>query len=94
MICPRARYDGDPRKLTPAQQKRFGCTDLNKAGQTARVMDRTTALVNTPVDFAGSFCGSEAGLCSVTAVADSSPLPAVQGALDPNNPALCYVNQD
>ncbi len=92
-ICPRARYDGDPRKLTPAQLKRYGCTDLTKSGQTARVTAGTTALVDTPVDFAGSFCGGDAGLCSVTTAA-TSPIPAVEGALDPNNPALCYVNQD
>jgi hypothetical protein len=93
VICPRSRFDGDPRKLSPAQLKHYGCTDLTKAGQTAKVTKRTASLSATPVNFAGNFCSGGDELCSVTTTTASAS-PTGIGPLDPNNPALCYVNQD
>ena len=93
-ICPRGRFDGDPRTLTPAQLKRHGCLDLTMSGQTTRVKARLAVAASTPVNFAGNFCGGDAGLCSATATASALPIGAGSGALDPNNPALCYVNPD
>ncbi len=92
-ICPRGRYDGDPRKLSKAQLKHFDCQDLTKPGQTARVTSRSASLSGTPVNFAGTVCGGDAGLCSTTTAAASS-VTIGSAALDPNNPALCYANQD
>jgi len=92
VICPRNRFDGDPRKLSPAQLKHFGCIDLTKAGQTAKVTRRLASLSAVPVDFAGNFCSADDELCSVSTTASATPIRS--GALDPNNPALCYVNQD
>ncbi len=92
-ICPRGRYDGDPRKLSKAQLKKFDCEDLKTSGQTARVTNRSASFSATPVNFAANNCGGDAGLCSATVTARSTVSPTT-AALDPNNPALCYVNQD
>lgn len=83
-ICPRGRYDGDPRKLSKAQMRKFDCQELDKPGQTATVTTRSASLSKIPFSFAGSFCGGDGALCSVTTTA----------ALDQNAPGLCYVNQD
>ena len=93
VVCPRSRFDGDPRKLSKAQLKAFACLDLTRSGQTAQVTSRSAAFSRTAVDFAGA-CAGAPGLCSATAFADASPVPATDAALDPSNPALCYVNQD
>lgn len=94
-VCPRGRYDGDPRKLSKAQLKQFDCQDLTRAGQTARVTNRSASLSSTPVNFASSNCSGDAGLCSVTtSTASSSAVSPTTAGLDPNDPALCYANQD
>lgn len=93
-VCPRGRYDGDPRKLTKAQLKHYGCEDLTRAGQTARVTSRSASLSSTPVNFAEDVCSGDAGLCTTTTTASASAVPLGSAALDPNNPALCYANQD
>ena len=93
VICPRANFDGDPRKLSKAKLAQFHCQDLTQANQTARVTARRAALSPTPVNFAGNFCAGGGGLCSVTStVATTEPIGNVP--LDPNNPALCYANPD
>lgn len=91
-ICPRSRFDGDPRKLSRAQLKTHDCLDLTRAGQTAQVSKTTASLGGKHVDFAGA-TGCGGGLCTVTAASDTPSAPS-QAALDPSNPALCYVNQD
>ena len=83
-VCPRSKYDGDPRKLSKAQLKRFNCQELDKPGQTARVTSRSASLSNTPFSFAENFCSGGGGLCAVSTAA----------ALNENTPSLCYVNQD
>lgn len=91
-ICPRSRFDGDPRKLSRARLKALDCLDLTRPGQTAQVSRSTASLSGKLVDFAGvSGCGD--GLCSVAAAA-ASPIPPTQTALDPSDPALCYASQD
>jgi hypothetical protein len=94
-ICPRSRFDGDPRKLTKAQLKAHDCLDLTVAGQTAQVSSRSASLSKTPVDFA-SACGGAAGLCSVSVATASDGRIGTGGtaALDPSDPALCYASQD
>lgn len=92
VICPRSRFDGDPRKLSRAQLKAHDCLDLTRAGQTAQVSKTSASLGGKPVDFAGA-TGCGGGLCTVTAATDA-PMAPSQAALDPSNPALCYVNQD
>ena len=92
-VCPRGRFDGDPRKLTKAQLKAYDCLDMTRSGQTAQVLSRSASFSKSPVDFA-SACAGLAGLCSATTAANASPVPATDAALDPSNPALCYANQD
>ena len=85
-VCPRSRFDGDPRRLSKAQLKRFHCVELDRPGQSTKVTSRLASAPGgtAPFSFAGSFCASDDGLCSATSSA----------ALDPSNPALCYVNTD
>ena len=85
-VCPRANFDGDPRRLSKAQLKRYHCEELNRPGQSTKVSLRTASAPagTEPFSFADSFCGAESGLCSASSTA----------ALDPNNPALCFVNTD
>ena len=63
-ICPRSQFDGDPRKLSKAQMKKFHCEELDKVGQTVRVNNRSATLTNVPFSFASNFCGGDGGLCS------------------------------
>ena len=81
-ICPRSRFDGDPRKLSKAQLKAYHCQELTMAGQTARVTSRTASLSSTPFSFAANFCSS-GGLCDVTTTVASNG----QGGL------MCYIKQ-
>ena len=91
-ICPRSRFDGDPRRLTKAQLKAHDCLDLTP-GQTAQVSKRSASISGAPVDFA-SACGGAAGLCSTTvASADRTDVYGT-AALNPSDPALCYANPD
>ena len=85
-VCPRANFDGDPRRLSKPQLKRYHCVELDRPGQSTKVTSRLASAPagTAPFSFAGSFCASDASLCSATATA----------ALDPANPALCYVNTD
>ena len=92
VVCPRARFDGDPRKLSIAQLKAFECLDMTMPGQTAQVSKRSASSSASPVDFA-SACAGAAGLCSTTTAANATPVPA-SAALDPSDPALCYASQD
>lgn len=82
VVCPRGKYDGDPRNLTPAQQKRFDCKDLHP-GQTATIEQRSAKVGGAPVDFAGGVCSGDAGLCSASSF-----------ALNENSTALCYAKPD
>ncbi len=85
-VCPRSRFDGDPRRLSKGQLKRYHCVELDRPGQSTKVTSRQASAPagTAPFSFAGSFCAGDESLCSATATA----------ALDPNNPALCYVNTD
>lgn len=93
VVCPRAKFDGDPRRLSKAQVQRFQCQDLTQPNQTARITARRAALSSTPVNFAANFCAGGGELCSVSTMASASS-PVMTGTLDPNNPALCYANPD
>ncbi|MCW6507583.1 FecR family protein [Lichenifustis flavocetrariae] len=93
VICPRANFDGDPRKLSKAKLGQFHCQDLTQPNQTARVTARKAALSSTPVNFAGNFCAGGGGLCSVSSTVATAE-PVGNAPLDPNNPALCYANPD
>lgn len=82
-ICPRSRFDGDPRTLSKAQLKSFKCQELTMAGQTARVTARQVSLSSTPFSFASNFCSGGGGLCEVT----TSVASTGQGGL------MCYIKQ-
>ncbi len=82
VVCPRGRYDGDPARLSPAQQRRYGCREL-KPGQTATIETRSASLGGPPVDFAGNVCSGDAGLCTASTY-----------AVNENNAALCYAKPD
>ena len=85
-VCPRSNFDGDPRRLSKTQLKRFHCQELDRPGQSTKVALRVASSPagTVPFSFAGSVCGGDSGLCSSSSSA----------ALNPNNPALCYVNTD
>ena len=81
-ICPRSRFDGDPRRLSKAQLKAFRCQELNLAGQTARVTSRAASLSSTPFSFASNYCSGGGDLCSASTITASV---AGQGGL------MCYI---
>lgn len=83
VVCPRSRYDGDPRKLTKAQIKQYNCQDLTMPGQTTRVTSRSASSSSTPFSFADNFC-SDAALCS----ASTSVAAAEGGGL------MCYRKEE
>ncbi len=82
-VCPRKNFDGDPRRLSPAQLKQFHCIELTKAGQTTVVSARRASLKATPFSFASNFCSGGDGLCSA-----SSTTAATSPA---GGDIMCYV---
>jgi hypothetical protein len=92
-VCPRGSYDGDPRKLSKAQLKQHHCQDLTQPNQTARITARNAAASAKPVNFAASIAGGCGEVCTTTTSVASLATPAA-GPLNPNSPALCYVNPD
>lgn len=94
-VCPRGSYDGDPRKLSKAQLKKFHCQDLTQPNETARVTARKAAVSASPVNFAANVSGGCGELCTTTTTVAAAVSPADSAVpLDPNSPALCYVNPD
>ena len=93
VVCPRGRFDGDPRTLSRAQLKKFDCLDMTRPGQTAQVSGRSASFSASPVDFA-SACSGTAGLCATSTASNAGPVEPSIAALDPNDPALCYASQD
>ena len=84
-VCPRSKFDGDPRTLSKAQLAKFQCQDLTQPGQTAKVTSRSAALSPVPFSFASNFCSDGGGLCSAsTSTAAATPA----GAL------MCYMKHD
>lgn len=95
-ICPRSRFDGDPRRLSHKQLVKYHCDELTRPGQTSVVTaTRATQSGAVPFSFASSACGGDAGLCTASVATGGSSLAAISGTrLDENNPALCYWNPE
>jgi ferric-dicitrate binding protein FerR (iron transport regulator) len=72
VVCPRSRFDGDPRKLGASSLKKFDCGELLKPGDTIVVTSAGTKNAAAPFSFASAACGSDPALCSRDAVADLS----------------------
>ncbi len=83
VLCPRGRFDGDPRTLSAAQQKRYDCKELKQPGDTATVQSRSAKLGGPPVDFAAGNCSGDGGLCTASTY-----------AVNENSPGLCYLKPD
>lgn len=85
VVCPRSKFDGDPRSLSKAQIKKYQCQDLTQPNQTTRVTSAGAVPSATPFSFADNFCGGGGGLCTAsTAVASSGQ----GGGL------MCYMKQE
>jgi ferric-dicitrate binding protein FerR (iron transport regulator) len=69
VVCPRSRFDGDPRKLGPGSLKKFDCGELLKPGDTIVVTSAGTKNAAAPFSFAAAACGSDPALCSRDTVA-------------------------
>ena len=83
VVCPRSKFDGDPRKLSDAQIKKYKCQDLTQPNQTTRVTSAGATSSGTPFYFAANFCDG-GGLCSFSTASN-----AENGA-----PLMCYMKQD
>lgn len=83
VVCPRSKFDGDPRKLTNAQIKKYNCQDLTQPNQTTRVTRGAATPSGAPFSFAANFCAS-GGLCSTTTASNAGP----------GTPLMCYMKQD
>jgi ferric-dicitrate binding protein FerR (iron transport regulator) len=66
VVCPRASYDGDPRRLGPRALKQYHCGELVHPGDTIVVTSKGTQPSDKPFSFAANFCGAEPGLCGRT----------------------------
>ena len=64
VICPRGRYDGDPRKLNAHQLKKYHCGELITPGDTIIVTSEGAKGGARPFSFAEAACGSNPELCS------------------------------
>jgi hypothetical protein len=72
VVCPRSRFDGDPRKLGAGGLRKFDCGELLKPGDTIVVTSAGTKNAAAPFSFASAACGSDPALCSRDAVAGLS----------------------
>jgi ferric-dicitrate binding protein FerR (iron transport regulator) len=72
VVCPRSRFDGDPRKLGAGSLKKFDCGELLKPGDTIVVTSAGTKNAAAPFSFAAAACGSDPALCSRDTVAGLS----------------------
>ncbi len=87
-VCPRKEYDGDPRRLSKVQLKKFHCVELTKPGDTAVISSRMARLRSTPFSFAAT-AGCQDGLCEPTRYADlATPVPGGGGGL------MCYMKPE
>jgi ferric-dicitrate binding protein FerR (iron transport regulator) len=69
VVCPRSRFDGDPRTLGANSLKKFDCGELLHPGDTIVVTSAGTRNAAAPFSFAAAACGSDPALCSRSAVA-------------------------
>lgn len=78
VVCPRSRFDGDPRTLSANSLKKFDCGELLHPGDTIVVTSAGTRNAAAPFSFAAAACGSDPALCSRDAVASmSSPASGI-----------------
>jgi ferric-dicitrate binding protein FerR (iron transport regulator) len=64
VVCPRARYDGDPRKLSARDLEKYHCGELLHPGDTIVVSSGAARSSARPFSFAALACGSDPALCS------------------------------
>jgi ferric-dicitrate binding protein FerR (iron transport regulator) len=72
VVCPRSRFDGDPRKLSAPSLKKLDCGELLHPGDTIVVSSTGTKNAAAPFSFAAAACGSDPALCSRDAYAGLS----------------------
>lgn len=64
VVCPRSRYDGDPRQLDARSLKKYHCGELLQPGDTIVVTSDAAKGGARPFSFAAAACGSDPQLCS------------------------------
>ncbi len=67
VVCPRQRFDGDPRLLSGPQRSEKRCIELTHAGDTAVVTSKAASRGAVPFSFASAGgCGTGGDLCGKT----------------------------
>ncbi|MBB4197876.1 ferric-dicitrate binding protein FerR (iron transport regulator) [Rhodoblastus sphagnicola] len=64
VVCPRSRYDGDPRKLDARALEKYHCGELLHPGDAIVVSSGAAKSGARPFSFADAACGSDPALCS------------------------------
>jgi ferric-dicitrate binding protein FerR (iron transport regulator) len=62
-VCPRAYFDGDPRRLNARQLKSYHCGELIRPGDTIVVTSAGAQPSQKPFSFADAACGPDPALC-------------------------------
>jgi ferric-dicitrate binding protein FerR (iron transport regulator) len=73
VVCPRAYYDGDPRRLNPRALKKYHCGELVHPGDTIVVTSEGSRKGGAPFSFAEAACGVDPGLCTRDRYAGLTP---------------------
>lgn len=87
VVCPRRKFDGDPRTLSSARLKANQCAELLEPGDTVVVTAGAARNGGTPFNFATAV-NCSGGLCGRTSYADATSIGGASGS-GPADEVLC-----